>query len=183
MEINFRNSSTKIYLEKSPLPKNDRKFLLECAEKVFSIFSIHSDFLRHNGERFYLRGTFFGYEFDPTETVAMNIFKVGHLKTFKSDNRFGISVFESKCFLHPDDILFVDVIFSPKFGVTVASKSIQMTMILLTCQIVNSLSTGRMSIMVNFEESRKAQAKTLKRLLCLVSHGGIIINGEKVVLI
>lgn len=180
MEINFRNSSTKVYLEKSPLPKYDREFLIDCAEKVFSIFSVHSDYLRHNGERFYLRGKFENFLFNPSESISENIFKVSHLETFKNDIRFKITVFGQQCFIHPDDVSFIDAIFAPNLGLNVQSKSVELTLIELTCKIVNNLSSGRMIVTINFENSNATISNPLKRLLCIIAHGGVFINSEKV---
>ena len=180
MEISFQNSATKFYLENSPLPKNDREFLLQCAEKVFSVFSIHSDYLRHNGDRFYLRGKLGEFLFNPLESVSSNIFMVSHLDTFKNDSRFKLTVFGRQCFLHPDDIFLIDLIFAPNLGVNVQSKSIERTLIELSCRIVNILSSGRTTVTVNFEGSNTAQSEPLKRLLCVISHGGIMTKGIKV---
>lgn len=180
MEINFENSATKFYLEQSPLPKYDREFLQQCAKKVFSVFSVHSDYLRHNGDRFYLRGKLGDYFFNPLESVAANIFMVSHLDSFKNDSHFSLNVFGRQCFLHPDDILLIDIIFAPNPGVNVQSKSIGRTLIELSCRIVSVLSSGRMTVTVNFEGSHTASSQSLKRLLCVISHGGVITNGEEV---
>ena len=180
MEISFRKSATKIYLEKSLLPKNDREFLLDCAKKVFKVFSVHCDYLRHNGDRFYLQGEFHDFLFNPLESVSYNIFMAGHLKTFRNDNRFNITVFEKQCFVHPDDLLLIDAIFSPNLGVNVESKSIGRTLVELSCQIVNNLRSGRMSVTLNFKGSQTSNSQTLKRLLCLICHGGVLTNGEQV---
>ena len=181
MEINFRNSATKIYLEKSFLPKNDREFLLDCARKIFSVFSVHSDYLRHNGNRFYLQGNFYDYLFNPLESVSFNIFMASHINTFKNDSRYDFTVFGQQCFLHPDDLLLIDAIFAPNLGINVQSKSVKMTLIELTCQLVNNLRSGRTTVTVNFEGSKPSNSQCLKRLICIVSHGGFITNGKKVV--
>lgn len=181
MEISFRKSATKIYLEKSLLPKNDREFLLDCAKKVFSVFSVHCDYLRHNGDRFYLQGNFHDFLFNPLESVSYNIFMAGHLITFKEDNRFGVTVFGQQCFVHPDDLLLIDAVFAPHLGVNVDSKSIGRTLVELSCQIVNNLRSGRMTVTVNFEGSKPSNSQSLKRLLCVISHGGVVTNGEQVI--
>ena len=182
MEINFKNSATKRYLEKSPLPLRERIFLTDCAEKVFSIFGYNCANLRHNGQRFYLGGQFYNFTFNPVETVAMNIFHVEHTETFKNDTRFKLSLFGDLCFIHPDDLIFIDAVFSNNTVSTFNfdTKSIEMAMVLIPCQIIRNLEMGRTELAVDFTDSNPTQSCQLKTLLEIICHGGVIFDGEKV---
>ena len=182
MEINFENSATKRYLENSPLPKREREFLTDCAREVFSVFGVNCKNLRHNGQRFYLGGQFHNFCFNPLETVAMNIYRAGHIKTFKNDRRAQISVFGPLCFIHPFDLIYIDSIFSPQSVSTfnMDSKPLQMSMVLLLCSIVRNIEMGRTKITVNFEDSDPTQSRIFKALLCLIFHGGLAFDGHKV---
>ena len=182
MEINFENSATRRYLENSPLPKREREFIADCARKVFSVFGLNCENLRHNGQRFYLGGQFHGFSFNPLESVAMNIHRAGHTTNFQNDRRGQISVFGPLCFIHPFDLIYIDSIFSPQSVSTfnMDSKPLEMAIILLLCSIVKNVEMGRTQITVNFEDSDPTQSQFFKALLCVICHGGLAFDGQKV---
>ena len=192
MEFNYEKSETKKYYKKLLISGQDREWLEFCAREIFGLFGLNSEHLHFNGKRYYLKGKFYGFIFNSSESVAANIFAAAHLKTFDNDPRSELSTFgQNYCLLHPHDLSKIELIFSNPEEEHVAfrleTKSVNLALIQLFCLIIFNLRNGIWVFTLDMGKIKTQNtikynntSGKLRRILCLIFNGGIARNSDQV---
>ena len=185
MELSFDKSETKQFFKKLPVSNQDREWLEFCGREIFGIFGLESEHLKFNGKKYFLEGEFYGFHFNPNESVAANIFAASHLQTFASDPRSELSTFSQKfCLIHPNDLSKIEIIFSDlgenQVAFRLESKTVHLALIQIFCLIVFNLRNGLRVFTIDLGRIKSKKRRNfsstsgiLRRIFCLIFNGGI----------
>ena len=178
MEFNFDKSATKKYLYKLNTSPQDKVFIEECARKIFDIFNHQSEFIRFNGQRYYLSGEFEGLTLNPSNSVAETISEISELSTFRNDPRFKLSTFGEFKIIHPDDLNKVEYIFSSDVSAfNLESKNLNESLIQFGCMLIFYLKNGLTKFQFRFEKKKR---NLFTKTLCALMSGGLAKSKTKV---